>query len=108
MYARNMRALKEGVQHRLYPVSKNQIRGAESTTIESESGVVPPVATVTDPLTEESDQSPSIDWDDDEELPPFIPAQSSDDDDTVTIVACAAAAAVAAILAVFLVIDRKG
>ena len=79
-----------------------------NVTIESESGVVPPVATVTDPLTEESDQSPSIDWDDDEELPPFIPAQSSDDDDTVTIVACAAAAAVAAILAVFLVIDRKG
>ena len=47
-------------------------------------------------------------YDDDEDLPPFIPSQSSNDDDTVTIVACAAAAAVAAILAVFLVIDRKG
>ena len=45
---------------------------------------------------------------DDEDLPPFIPTQPADDDDTVTIVACAAAAAVAAILAVFLVIDRKG
>ena len=44
---------------------------------------------------------------DDDELLPFIPSQSSNDD-TVTIVACAAAAAVAAILAVFLVIDRKG
>ena len=47
-------------------------------------------------------------WDDDEDLPPFIPTQPAEDDDTVTIVACAAAAAVAAILAVFLVIDRKG
>ena len=46
-------------------------------------------------------------YDDDEDLPPYIPSQSSNDD-TVTIVACAAAAAVAAILAVFLVIDRKG
>ena len=56
--------------------------------------------------TNEDVTSPS--WDDDEDLPPFIPAQPADDDDTVTIVACAAAAAVAAILAVFLVIDRKG
>ena len=47
-------------------------------------------------------------YDDDEDLPPYIPSQFSNDDDTVTIVACAAAAAVAAILAVFLVIDRKG
>ena len=45
---------------------------------------------------------------DDDELPPFIPTQPAEEDDTVTIVACAAAAAVAAILAVFLVIDRKG
>ena len=51
---------------------------------------------------------PSTSWDDDEDLPPYIPSQSSNDDDTVTIVASAAAAAVAAILAVFLVIDRKG
>ena len=51
---------------------------------------------------------PPVSSDDDEDLPPFIPSQSSNDDDTVTIVACAAAAAVAAILAVFLVIDRKG
>ena len=47
-------------------------------------------------------------WDDEDDLPPFIPTQPAEDDDTVTIVACAAAAAVAAILAVFLVIDRKG
>lgn len=47
-------------------------------------------------------------WDDDEDLPPFIPTQPAEDDDTVTIVACAAAAAVAAIMAVFLIIDRKG
>ena len=51
--------------------------------------------------------TPTPGYDDEEDLPPFIPAQSSNDDDTVTIVACAAAAAVAAILAVFLVIDRK-
>lgn len=55
-----------------------------------------------------SPTQPPVSWDDDEELPPFIPTQPADDDDTVTIVACAAAAAVAAILAVFLVIDRKG
>ncbi len=79
-----------------------------NVTIESESGVVPPVATVTDPLTEVSDQKPPIVSDDDDYLPPFIPTQPAEDDDTVTIVACAAAAAVAAILAVFLVIDRKG
>ena len=47
-------------------------------------------------------------YDDEEDLPPFIPTQPAEEDDTVTIVACAAAAAVAAILAVFLVIDRKG
>ena len=52
--------------------------------------------------------NPSTSWDDDDDLPPFIPTQPAEDDDTVTIVACAAAAAVAAILAVFLVIDRKG
>lgn len=46
-------------------------------------------------------------WDDDEDLPPFIPTQPAEDDNTVTIVACAAAAAVAAIMAVFLIIDRK-
>lgn len=46
-------------------------------------------------------------YDDDEDLPPFVPTQPAEEDNTVTIVACAAAAAVAAILAVFLVIDRK-
>ena len=51
--------------------------------------------------------TPTPGYDDEEDLPPYIPSQSSNDDDTVTIVACAAAAAVAAILAVFLVIDRK-
>ena len=57
---------------------------------------------------EEGSGSGTGSWDDDEDLPPFIPTQPAEDDDTVTIVACAAAAAVAAILAVFLVIDRKG
>ena len=54
----------------------------------------------------EFDEEPAI-WDDEEDLPPFIPSQTGGDDDTVTIVACAAAAAVAAIMAVFLIIDRK-
>ena len=31
MYARNMRALGEVIQHRLCLISENQIRGAEST-----------------------------------------------------------------------------
>ena len=56
---------------------------------------------------EEGSGSGTGSWDDDEDLPPFIPTQPAENDDTVTIVACAAAAAVAAILAVFLVIDRK-
>ena len=55
-----------------------------------------------------SHSQPPVSWDDEDDLPPFIPTQPAEDDDTVTIVACAAAAAVAAILAVFLVIDRKG
>ncbi len=60
------------------------------------------------PETESAPEpTPTPGYDDDENLPPYIPSQSSNDDDTVTIVACAAAAAVAAILAVFLVIDRK-
>lgn len=55
-----------------------------------------------------TDPNPSYPgYDDDEDLPPFVPTQPADDDNSVTIVACAAAAAVAAILAVFLVIDRK-
>lgn len=52
-------------------------------------------------------QVPNPPFNDDDELPPFIPSQTGGDDDTVTIVACAAAAAVAAIMAVFLIIDRK-
>ena len=54
------------------------------------------------------DDTPAGNPSDDDELPPFIPTQPAEDDDTVTIVACAAAAAVAAIMAVFLIIDRKG
>ena len=57
---------------------------------------------------EEGSGSGTGTWDDDEDLPPFIPTQPAKDDNTVTIVACAAAAAVAAIMAVFLIIDRKG
>ena len=56
-------------------------------------------------VTDPNPSSPG--YDDDEDLPPFVPTQPAEDDNTVTIVACAAAAAVAAILAVFLVIDRK-
>ena len=59
-------------------------------------------------ITDNDPTTPPTGWDDDDDLPPFIPTQPAEDDDTVTIVACAAAAAVAAILAVFLVIDRKG
>ena len=59
-------------------------------------------------LPEDYQPEPSPGYDDDEDLPPFIPTQPAEDDDTVTIVACAAAAAVAAIMAVFLIIDRKG
>ena len=59
-------------------------------------------------LPEDYQPEPSPGYDDDDELPPFIPTQPAEDDDTVTIVACAAAAAVAAIMAVFLIIDRKG
>ena len=58
-------------------------------------------------LVNQPDPTPTPGYDDDEDLPPFIPTQPAENDDTVTIVACAAAAAVAAILAVFLVIDRK-
>ena len=63
----------------------------------------------TDPSMDSTneDVAPTPSWDDDEDLPPFIPSQTGGDDDTVTIVACAAAAAVAAIMAVFLIIDRK-
>ena len=63
----------------------------------------------TDPSMDSTneDVAPTPSWDDDEDLPPFIPSQADGDDDTVTIVACAAAAAVAAIMAVFLIIDRK-
>ena len=59
-------------------------------------------------MVDDGGSSSQPSWDDDEDLPPFIPTQPAEDDDTVTIVACAAAAAVAAIMAVFLIIDRKG
>lgn len=58
-------------------------------------------------LVNQPEPTPTPGYDDDEDLPPFVPTRPAEDDDTVTIVACAAAAAVAAILAVFLVIDRK-
>ncbi len=75
--------------------------------ISESGGSLSGVVSIENPLTEEEFVPPS--WDDDDELPPFIPTQpTDDDDDTVTIVACAAAAAVAAIMAVFLIIDRKG
>ena len=50
---------------------------------------------------------PTPGYDDDEELPPFIPAQPKDSGDDVTIVACAAAAVVAALMAVFLIVSYK-
>ena len=60
------------------------------------------------PIDEPTEDSGDSGWNDDEDLPPFIPTQTAEDDNTVTIVACASAAAVAAIMAVFLIIDRKG
>ena len=79
------------------PIDESWVPNGYEYIIDSEGNVV---------VAEESSTTPS--WSDDEDLPPFIPTQPAEDDDTVTIVACAAAAAVAAILAVFLVIDRKG
>ena len=78
--------------------------------ISSESGIVPSVAIVSDPLTEEYEPLPPWGWDDDDDyVPPIVPAQPSDsgDDNTVTVVACAAAAVVAALMAAFLILDRK-
>ena len=51
------------------------------------------------------DESSNPSYDDDEDLPPFIPTQPKDSGDDVTIVACAAAAVVAAIMAVFLIVS---
>ena len=56
-------------------------------------------------LIEETSTNPPS-WDDEDDLPPFIPTQDSDDD-SVTIVACAAAAVVAALMAVFLIVSYK-
>ena len=51
---------------------------------------------------------PSPGYDDDEDLPPFVPGQTQgSDDDSVTIVACAAAAVVAALMAVFLIVSYR-
>lgn len=51
---------------------------------------------------------PSPGYDDDEDLPPFVPGQTQgSDDDSVTIVACAAAAVVAALVAVFLIVSYR-
>ncbi len=75
--------------------------GEEGITVDDSNVVIVPETEST------PEPTPTPGYDDEEDLPPYIPSQSSNDDDTVTIVACAAAAAVAAILAVFLVIDRK-
>ena len=53
------------------------------------------------------DEPSNPSYDDDEDLPPFIPTQPKDSGDDVTIVACAAAAVVAAIMAVFLIVSYK-
>ena len=51
---------------------------------------------------------PAPGYDDDEDLPPFVPSQTQgSDDDSVTIVACAAAAVVAALMAVFLIVSYR-
>lgn len=55
--------------------------------------------------TQEPEPTPG--YDDEEDLPPFIPAQPKDSGDDVTIVACAAAAVVAALMAVFLIVSYK-
>ena len=55
----------------------------------------------------EPEPTPQPGYDDDEDLPPFIPAQPKDSGDDVTIVACAAAAVVAALMAVFLIVSYK-
>ena len=59
-------------------------------------------------LPEDYQPEPSPGYDDDEDLPPFVPSQTQgSDDDSVTIVACAAAAVVAALMAVFLIVSYR-
>ena len=61
-----------------------------------------------DPEPEPSPEpEPTPGYDDEEDLPPFIPTQPKDSGDDVTIVACAAAAVVAALMAVFLIVSYK-
>ena len=56
----------------------------------------------------ENNSSSNPGYDDDEDLPPFVPGQTQgSDDDSVTIVACAAAAVVAALMAVFLIVSYR-
>ena len=55
----------------------------------------------------EPEPTPQPGYDNDEDLPPFIPTQPKDSGDDVTIVACAAAAVVAALMAVFLIVSYK-
>lgn len=55
----------------------------------------------------EPEPTPQPGYDDEEDLPPFIPAKPQDSSDDVTIVACAAAAVVAALMAVFLIVSYK-
>lgn len=59
---------------------------------------------------DDSPAVPPLVWEDDDYAPtyPSTETDDSDDDDTVTIVACAAAAVVAALMAVYLVVERKG
>ena len=60
---------------------------------------------VGDDIVKDEPSNPS--FDDDEDIPPFIPTQPKDSGDDVTIVACAAAAVVAALMAVFLIVSYK-
>ena len=60
---------------------------------------------VGDDIVKDEPSNPS--YDDDEDLPPFIPTQPQDSGDDVTIIACAAAAVVAALMAVFLIVSYK-
>ena len=55
----------------------------------------------------EFEPTPQPGYNEDEDLPPFIPTQPKDSGDDVTIVACAAAAVVAALMAVFLIVSYK-
>ena len=82
----------------------------EETVVETPTGdsvVVTEVAPEPEPEEPTQEPEPAPGYDDDEDLPPFIPSQPKDSGDDVTIVACAAAAVVAALMAVFLIVSYK-